>query len=530
MFACESSHLGWASADACDLFRRLTLRSATGLAAARPSPPLEIFTVGNYLALPLPGGQHGRTKNPIMKITTLGAAGGEVTGSCYLVQTKTARILVDCGLFQGNHVADSLNRPPVPPGFKLDAVVITHAHLDHTGRLPLLAKLGYAGPVYATAATIEMSALILRDSAHIQLADSERVNRKRERAGEPPVEPLYTAAETEAIIQCFKEVPYQQPVTVAPGVQAIWAEAGHMLGSASIQLIIDDEGRQRRVVFSGDLGPKGAPILRDYEPFHKADMVFLESTYGDRDHQPFAETVAEFTGIVKNVVQARGKILVPTFAVGRAQLLMLLLSQMFRKKQIPPFPLFLDSPMAISATEIYRHHHELFDDEMLKYIEQKPPREDLQTLTLCPTAEDSKKINDQPGPFLVMAASGMCNAGRILHHLKAHLWQPETHVIIVGYQGDGTLGRQLVDGAKLVSIFGEKIAVKAQIHTLGGFSAHAGQTDLLAWLNVIAPCKPRVVLTHGEDGPRQKLGELIQRRYKLKPLLPRLNEAIHLDG
>ncbi len=463
-----------------------------------------------------------------MKITILGAAGGEVTGSCYLVQTKTTRVLVDCGLFQGGQRADSLNRAPVPANRKLDAVLITHGHLDHTGRLPLLAKIGYSGPVFATSATIEMSALILRDSAHIQLADNERINRKRQRAGEPPVEPLYTAAEAEAIIQCFKEVPYQQPVTVAPGIQAIWAEAGHMLGSASIQLIVDDEGRQKRVVFSGDLGPKGAPILKDYEPFHRADLVFLESTYGDRDHQPFGETVNEFVSIVKNAVNQRGKILVPTFAVGRAQLLMTLLSQMFRKKQIRPFPLFLDSPMAIKATEIYRHHHELFDDEMIKYIAQKPMREDLKTLTLCATAEDSKKINDQPGPCLVMAGAGMCNAGRIVHHLKANLWKPETHVIIVGYQGDGSLGRRLVNGEKVVSIFGEKIAVKAQVHTLGGFSAHAGQTDLLAWFQVIAPSKPRVVLTHGENEPREILAGLIQRRYKLKPLLPSLNETVEL--
>jgi metallo-beta-lactamase family protein len=463
-----------------------------------------------------------------MKIKIIGAAGGEVTGSCYVVETKTARILVDCGLFQGGKRADALNRPPMNPNSKLDAVVITHGHLDHTGRLPLLAQMGYTGPVYATPATIEMASLILRDSAHIQEADAERVNRKRQRAGEPPMKPLYTAAEAEAIIQCFKEAPYQQPVTVAPGIQAIWAEAGHMLGSASIQLIIDDGGKQKRVVFSGDLGPKGAPILRDYEPFHKADMVFLESTYGDHDHQPFGETVTEFVNIVKDAVNQRGKILVPTFAVGRAQLLMTLLSQMFRKKQVRPFPLFLDSPMAIKATGIYAHHKELFDDDMIKYIAQKPMREDLKTLTFCATAEDSKKINDQPGPCLVMAGAGMCNAGRIVHHLKANLWKPETHVIIVGYQGDGSLGRRLVNGEKVVSIFGEKIAVKAQVHTLGGFSAHAGQTDLLAWFNVIAPCKPRVVLTHGENEPREILAGLIQRRHKLKPLLPSLNEVVEL--
>ena len=462
-----------------------------------------------------------------MKITLLGAAGGEVTGSCYLVQTKTASVLVDCGMFQGGHRAEELNRAPLPVN-GLNAVVITHGHLDHTGRLPLLAKVNYSGPIFATQATIEMASLIVRDSAHIQTGDIERVNRKRERACEPQVEPLYTPAHAETIIQHFKSVPYQQVVTVAPGIQAIWAEAGHMLGSASIQLIVDDEGKTKRIVFSGDLGPKNAPILKDYEPFKQADMVFLESTYGDRDHQPLGETIEEFTTIVKECVNARGKILVPTFAVGRAQLLMLLLSQMFRSQQVRPFPVFLDSPMAIAATEIYRHHHELFDDETLKYIAQRPVEGDLKSLTLCVTAEDSKKINDQPGPCLVMAGAGMCNAGRILHHLKANLWKPETHVVIVGYQSADSLGRRLVDGEKLVSIFGEKIAVKAQVHTLGGFSAHAGQTDLLAWFDVIAPSQPRAVLTHGENPQREILAKLIEQRHQLKPQLPELNEVIEL--
>jgi metallo-beta-lactamase family protein len=461
-----------------------------------------------------------------MKVTIVGAAGGEVTGSAYYVPTKQGCVLVDCGLFQGGKKSEALNRPPTGPKQKLDAVLLTHGHLDHTGRLPLLAKRGQSAPIFATPATIEMTALILRDSARIQASDAERRNRKLQRAGEDPIEPLYTAEHAEAVIQRMQPVPYQQPVTVAPGIQAIWAESGHMLGSASIQLIVEEDGRQKRVVFSGDLGPKGALILKDFEPFKRADLVFLESTYGDHDHRPFTETVEEFVRIVKDTVEKRGKILVPTFAVGRAQLLTGLLAWMFRTNKVRPFPIFLDSPMAIEATNIYMRHRELFDEAMTKFISEKPLKADLKTMTMSVTADDSKKINDQAGPCLIMAGAGMCNAGRILHHLKQNLWKPDTHVLIVGYQSRESLGRRLVEGEKLVSIHGEKVAVKAQVHTLGGFSAHAGQTDLLTWFSAIAPSKPRVILTHGEDGPREELAKKIQQRFKLKSTLPQMNEVI----
>src|SRR6516162_1245215 len=395
-----------------------------------------------------------------MKITIVGAAGGEVTGSAYYVQTKQASILVDCGMFQGGKKAEALNRPPTAPKQRLDAVLLTHGHLDHTGRLPLLAKRGHTAPVFATPATIEMTALILRDSARIQAGDAERRNRKRQRAGEPLEGPLYTPENAETIIQCLKPVPYQKPVQVAPGIQAIWAESGHMLGSASIQLLVDEDGRQKRVVFSGDLGPRGALILRDFEPFRQADLVFLESTYGDHDHRPFTKTVDEFVEIVKDTVEKRGKILVPTFAVGRAQLLTGLLAWMVRKKKVRPFPIFLDSPMAIEATNVYVRHRELFDDAMTKFVAEKPLRADLKTMKLCVTAQDSMQINDVPGPCLVMAGAGMCNAGRIVHHLKQNLWKSDTHVLIVGYQSPDSLGRRLVEKDKMVRIHGEKVAVK----------------------------------------------------------------------
>ncbi|MEW6251583.1 MAG: MBL fold metallo-hydrolase [Planctomycetota bacterium] len=463
-----------------------------------------------------------------MRIKLVGAASGEVTGSAYFVETSQARVLVDCGMFQGGKKSEALNRPPAKPSSKLDAVLLTHGHLDHSGRLPLLAQMGWRGPVYATPATSKLAALIARDSARLQAQDATRESRKRARMGKPPVEPLYSTDEVEAIIGQFENVPYQKPVEVAPGVQAIWSEAGHMLGSSSIQVVARDNGVEKRVVFSGDLGPTSIPLLRKFEPFHKADIVFIESTYGDRDHRPFRETVEEFVSVVRNAAKAGGKMIVPTFAVGRAQLLTSLLAWMFRTKKVRPFPIFLDSPMAIEATKIYTQHRELFCDAMTKFIQEKPMREDLRSMQMTATADESKAINEQTGTCFIMAGAGMCNGGRILHHLKQNLWKPETQVLMVGYQGRGSLGRRLIEGEKLVRIHGESVAVRAAVHTLGGFSAHAGQTDLLDWLSAIAPSRPRVIITHGEDKQRQALAKHVQRRFKLNSTLPNMGDVIEL--
>ena len=326
----------------------------------------------------------------------------------------------------------------------------------------------------------------------------------------------------------MQPVPFGKPFEVAPGIRAGLIEAGHMLGSACIQLMVREHGRERSIVFSGDLGPKGAPILRDAETFRNADAVVMESTYGDRDHRPFRETVKEFIEILKQAVAEGGKILVPTFAVGRAQTLTMLLAWAFRERKVKPFPVFLDSPMAIEAWKIYQRHADLFDDQMKQFIREGSIKKDLASMRASVTAEDSMRINELPGPCLVMAGAGMCNAGRIIHHLKQGLWKPETHVLIVGYQAFGSLGRRLVEGEKSVRIHGEKVLVKAQIHTLSGFSAHAGQTDLLKWFEPLAPGKPRVILTHGEEAPRTALAREIQKRHGLKPALPGLREVIEL--
>lgn len=461
-----------------------------------------------------------------MKITLFGAA-GEVTGSAYLVEAPRARVLVDFGMFQGGRDDDERN--VVPAALRprdLDAVVLTHAHIDHIGRLPLLARAGYDGPIYGTPATLETAELLLEDSAGLQESDLRRANRRRERAGLDPLEPPYGERDVRAVVARFTALPYDEPVAVAPGVDVQMVEAGHVLGSASIKMTVQDEDRAKRVVFSGDIGPVGAAILRDPGRISGADLVFLESTYGDRDHRPIAETEAEFAEVVRAAARQRGKILIPSFAVGRAQTILYYLAELFRSRAVHPFPIYLDSPLAIKATALYNRHPELNDEELDDEIEQRQLQRHLATLKLTASSEESRALNDAPGPCVIIAGSGMCTGGRILHHLRHNLWKRETAVVIVGYQGEGTLGRALVEGQQTVTIFGEPVAVRASVHTINGLSAHAGQSGLMDWLEPMAAAGARVVLTHGEERGRAPLARLIAARHGIRCELPQLGDTI----
>ncbi len=469
----------------------------------------------------------------MITITPYGAA-GEVTGSAYLVEAQNSTILVDFGMFQGDKDDDAKN---VIPGkihrIDIKAVVLTHGHLDHCGRLPLLVREGFRGPIYCTEATRELTEIILNDSAHIQQSDFDRRTRRAAKKGHKINRndaPLYESDDVEQTISQMVIVSYNTPVNVAPGIQAIYHEAGHMLGSASIELRIDDQGAQKIVVFSGDIGPPNLPYLRDPEPPFAADVLVLESTYGDRNHKSLDETIDEFERIIIDAVTKKGKIFIPSFAIGRAQQILFHLAELIRQKRIPPLPIFLDSPMGVKASAVYRKHEELYDTESSELVDSGQLYKDLGSLHSCVTADESRAINDEHGPFIVIAGSGMVTAGRIMHHLRNNIDDPNCHFIIVGYQGRGSLGRRLVDGATHVTIMGDYKPVRAQIHTLGGFSSPAGQSDLVAWYEAVAKGgQPTLFLTHGEDDARAELRDTLRDKYGVNAYLPVYSEKLKVS-
>lgn len=466
-----------------------------------------------------------------MNITIYGA-GNEVTGSCYLLETGTTRLLVDCGLFQGSERLERMNvLPRAIVEQKLDAVLLTHGHLDHCGRLPLLKKLGYRGPIYTTPPTADIARLILTDCAKIQQDDAERENKqraheKRHRNDRHRIEPLFSPEDVESVCKQFKPIFYNHWFEIADGIKAQFVEAGHILGSACVELVIDQAGARRHLVFSGDLGQPNVPILCDPARIETADLVFMESTYGDRDHRSLKDTVQEFHEVIVDAIEARGKVLIPSFAVGRTQLLLYYFAQMFRRHDIEPLPIYLDSPMAIAATDLYAKNYAFMDEEARQLHTSGQFKHDLKTLHTCVTVEESKAINDIPGPCVVIAGAGMCNAGRILHHLQHNLGDASTRVLIVGYQAKGSLGRNLIEGASEVKMFGETIKVRAKVKGMGGFSAHAGQSELLSWLHPMAMHKPRVVLVHGESHPISELSFKIKERFNIDVEAPKIGDVV----
>jgi metallo-beta-lactamase family protein len=319
---------------------------------------------------------------------------------------------------------------------------------------------------------------------------------------------------------------YDHPTFVAPGISVRAVEAGHILGSASLEVTVEDGGRKKVLVFSGDIGPRGAPLHRDPVPFKRADLVFMESTYGDKEHSSLADTAVVAREAIKETIEKGGRVLVPTFAVGRSQLLLYLLAGAFKRKTLTPFPIFLDSPMAIQATDIYRSHDELFDAEAIAMRESGDLSRNLRTVKVCRKAADSHALGQKPGPWMVLAGAGMCTGGRIMHHLQNHLSDPSTLLLMVGYQSRGSLGRAMADGAREVRIMGRRVPVKATTHVLGGLSGHAGQSDLLNWFGSLASSKPRVILTHGEDGPRHALRTRIRERFGISSELGGYRETI----
>jgi metallo-beta-lactamase family protein len=428
-----------------------------------------------------------------MRLSFLGAA-EEVTGSCFLVEIEGAKFLVDCGLFQGDRDADARNRAALDfDAGSLDFVLLTHAHLDLSGLLPRLAAFGFKGPVYATNATADLLAVMLPDSAFINEREAEWKRRDGKKA-----EPLYTVKQAEAVTRQVRCVRYDTEFSPCPAVRACFRDAGHILGAAIVETWVRTSGNTRKLVFSGDIGQPGQPIVRDPTPIEHADVLLVESTYGNRLHKTMAQTLQEFVRAVGDTFERGGNVVVPAFAVGRTQALLYLIAKLYRERRLPQLEVYVDSPMALAATEVTLRHLDIADDdaiEALRWIRSSGGRP---AIRFVEQQAQSIALNSVKSGALIISASGMCDAGRIKHHLKHNLPRPECSIVFTGFQATGTLGRRIIDGARSVRIFGEEVPVRAQVHTIGGLSAHADRDALLGWLRRFRSAPGSVFVVHGE--------------------------------
>ncbi|MBN1537711.1 MAG: MBL fold metallo-hydrolase [Anaerolineales bacterium] len=446
-----------------------------------------------------------------MKITFHGAA-RTVTGSKHLLRINGYNLLLECGLFQGRREESKhQNRTFEFNPQKIDAVILSHAHIDHSGNLPNLVKSGFDGPIYTTPATAHLAKIMLLDSGHIQESDAAYVNKKKARRGEPLVEPIYTQEDAAQVAEHFSEQIYDQPFEPIPGVTARLVDAGHILGSAAIVLDIEEKGRKLRVWFSGDIGRLKLPLIRDPILPQNSDYLIMECTYGDKAHRDPELAYNELRDVVRRTVKRKGKIIIPAFAVGRTQELVYSLHQMIVNGEIPGIPIIVDSPLAINASEIFRAHPECFDEETNQFIQQNKHETLLgfDKLSYTRTVEESKALNFRKEPMVIISASGMAEAGRILHHLKNNIEDPKNTILIVSWQAPYTLGRRLADREKEVKIFGERYPVRAEVSTIGGYSAHAGQSFLLEYALAVKSSVRKTYLVHGERTPADKLRELM---------------------
>ena len=469
-----------------------------------------------------------------MKIKFCGASTG-VTGSCHLLTSGEHKILLDCGQFQGGKAQDALNyeKFPFEPS-EIECVVLSHAHIDHCGRLPLLTKRGFEGKIYCTDATADLLSVMLKDSAYIHEKETEWKNRKAERAGREQVEPLYIIEDAEKTLSLVSPILYDQQIEINSDMKIVFNDAGHILGSAITELWVTEDDKESKIVFSGDLGMEGRPILRDPTYIKKADYVIMETTYGNRIHKELGSGVEKLIEIILNTTRRGGNVVSPSFAVGRTQELIYELNRFYDsnneyRKELDKIFVYIDSPMATTATEIFRRNAQVFDEETREYILKGDNPLEFKNLKFTRSSKESQDLNFNKEPKIIISASGMCEAGRIRHHLKHNLWNPKNSIVFVGYQGQGTLGRSLVEGIKMVTLFGEEIQVNAEIHNLEGFSGHADQNGLFAWLAHFEQKPKQIFLVHGEEESKKDFAKLVNEKLSYEPIVVMGNSEFELD-